>query len=251
MNFDELIKQLNIPQGSYSGRVIPKVAFYEEANLISADKKKIRDITNKVKWLYQLKPETTRIVGFRNKDIDYSEISIIHVDIDGISNAEKVIDVIQKSIQYPILLFITSGDNLVFSVAEKRINQVDSTKLTIERFISSGILNVSKLNDVEVEFLKSLSIAGTKARNLYDLYLEFRNKVIFFNRAMLTNNFIVEGSDSAEKALSILIKIQEVEKNIISLKANIKNEKQINRQTEINVEINKLNSSKLNLINQL
>jgi hypothetical protein len=251
MHFDDIIRQLKIPQNSYSGRVIPKVAFYEEANLISADKKKIRDITNKVRWLYVLKPETVRIPSLRNEDMDYSEISIIHVDIDDISNADKVINVIQKSIQYPIILFVTSKDKLVISMAEKRLNQVDSTKLTIERFITSEIIHLSEFKDVDIEFLNSLSIAGNQARNLHELYIEFRNKVIFYNRATLTKNYIIDDTDIADRILSILSKIHDFEKEIISLKANIKNEKQINRQTEINVEINKLNSSKLNLINQL
>lgn len=250
MNLENLLEKLNIPSKCYSGRVVPKVAFYEEATLTPQDRKRIKNDISKVRWLYVFKPETINIAKYIDESIDFSEVSFVQVELENLGIANKIIELIHKTIQYPIVLFITCNDDLIVSVADKRKNLVDSSKLSVQEIVSTQVISLNNLSKITKSFFDCLRIEKLDHTNFFTFYKDIKGIVISMKASEFTNQFIRYTSESSDK-LTILQQIETANLKIGTLRARTKNEKQINRQTEINIEINNLQKNILNLIQKL
>lgn len=247
---EQLLLQLNIPEKCISGRVIPKTAFYEEATLTPQDRKRIKNDISKVRWLYVFKSETINIAKYVDESIDFSELSFVQVELENLGIANKIIEIIHKTIQYPLVLFITCNDNLIVSVADKRRNLVDSSKLSVQEIISTQVISLKNLSTITNSFFENLKIEKLDHSNFYTFYRDIKGLVISTKASEYTNRFIRYSTESSDK-LTILQQIESNNQKIEILRARVKNEKQINRQTEINIEINNLQKNILNLIQKL
>jgi len=242
---------MNIPEKCYSGRVIPKTAFYEEANLTSFDKKKIQNDITKVRWLYVFKPETINIKKFQDETIDYSEVSFIQVELENYDYLDKIIEIIHKTIQYPLVLWITCNNKLVISIAEKRKNLADSTKLLVERIITSQEIDLENLSESQISFFKLFSIDKFNHTNYYEFYKDIKKLTVSLKTGEYTGKFEEYSNEKSEITLQLVKEIESCTIQISTLKGRIKTEKQLNRQIEINIEINSLQNKVLNLTKQL
>lgn len=247
---EQLLLQLNIPAKCISGRVVPKTAFYEEATLTPQDRKRIKNDISKVRWLYVFKPETINIPKYVDESIDFSEVSFVQVELENLEIANKIIEIIHKTIQYPLVLFVTCEDDLIVSVADKRKNLVDSSKLSVQEIVSSQVVSISNLSKTTNLFFDDLRVEKLDHSNFYTFYKDIIGLIISLKASEYTNRYIRYTKESSDK-LTILRQIETDNQKIVTLRARIKNEKQINRQTEVNIEINNLQKNILNLIQKL
>lgn len=248
--FEQLLLQLNIPEKCISGRVVPKTAFYEEATLTPQDRKRIKNDISKVRWLYVFKPETINIAKYVDDVVDFSEVSFVQVELENLGIANKIIELIHKTIQYPIVLFLTCQNNLIVSVADKRKNLVDSSKLSVQEIISTQAISLDNISPKTNSFFDYLKIEKLNHSNFYSFYNDIKALVISLKASEYTNQFNRYTTSASDK-LKVLRQIETAYLKIESLRTRIKNEKQINRQTEINIEINNLQKNILNLIQKL
>jgi hypothetical protein len=247
---EQLLLQLNIPEKCISGRVVPKTAFYEEATLSPLDRKRIKNDISKVKWLYVFKPETINIAKYVDESIDFSEVSFVQVELENLEIANKIIEIIHKTIQYPLVLFVICEDDLIVSVADKRKNLVDSSKLSVQEIVTSQVVSIGNLSKTTNLFFDDLRVEKLDHSNFYTFYKDIKGLIISLKASEYTNCFIRYAKESSDK-LTIMKQIETDKLKIITLRARIKNEKQINRQTEVNIEINNLQKNILNLIQKL
>ncbi|MBC5837591.1 DUF4391 domain-containing protein [Flavobacterium muglaense] len=234
-------KILNIPERAIISKKISKAFFIRNFELTSADKKTLNEIVT-MEWLASIKPSNTNIALFQNETYVFEEIQVMTCTLSGNlikGTIDKVTNLFQKHIPYPIVLVIENADEFVVNVCDKKINQNDKSKRTIETFINSP--NVSKLykNELVNAFFEGLDFAILDKTNLETTYKSYSNAIVQFQTAMVTGTFNKRSSIRTEEDLKHLETIQKIEKEILTLSNQIKKESQLNTRVSLNIQIQK------------
>lgn len=230
---------LNIPDSCFVGSTIYKKLFYENAHLSSSDKSLFTDTINKVVWLYCLKPETINIPAYKDEIREYPEIEVIEVILNKEYGLNRIAEIIMRTIPYPMLLIFKLEDKIRFYMAHQRTSQSDSSKNTIEEFISTDWLS----NDSAL--FAELDIKQMRFTNFYTLYSDIVDAISIYNLSVIMpTDDTITGAEARE----LSVKIEDIEQRIANLRSKLKKESQFNRKMELNIEIKRLEQSKNKLL---
>jgi len=246
-------KIFKIPDRAIINKKISKAFFIRNFELSSTDKKILNEIIM-MEWLASIKPSNSNIAVFQNELYIFEEIQVMTCTLSrNISKVtiDKVTNLFQKHIPYPIVLVIENADEFVVNVCDKKINQNDKSKRTIEVFINSS--NVSKLykNELVNAFFKALNFAILDKTNLETTYKSYTSAIVQFQSAMVTGTFNKRSSVRTEEDLKHLETIQRIEKEIITLSNQIKKETQLNTKVSLNIDIQRKRNEIENIKNLL
>lgn len=232
---------------------MPKKAFTDnpEFDLRKEEKSIIKEYVENIYLQYSLKPQLINIPKYEDEYIRYEEIEIIKIKITEQAKENKICDLIQKYIQYPMLIIIEFNDLVKINAAIKKINKVEREKLSIEEMIYTDWIDLNELTQKEKDFLRTLSINNVKTNNLFTVYADFTNTINSFNISKYKDVFEVKSIDDIEEDIGLLEKIKTMESEIITLRNNIKKESNIGTKVELNVKIKKLQKKIEELKNRL
>lgn len=226
---------LNIPDSCFICSTIFKKLFYENADLSSSDKAIFTENINKITWLYCLKPETINIPPYKDDTRDYPEIEVIEVNVTKDLKLKRIAEIIMRTIPYPMLLIFQFEDKIQLYMAHQRVNQSDSSKNTIEKFICTEWLGGG------CPLFEKLDIKQMRFTNFFALYSDIVDVISVYN---LSNIMPSTTSLTGVEARKLSEDIESIEQEISVLKAKIKKETQFNRKMELNIEIKKLENKK-------
>ncbi|MBN1065401.1 DUF4391 domain-containing protein [Clostridium botulinum] len=250
---DILNKYLSLPKSCYINSRIPKKAFTDnpEFDLKKEEKAILKKYVENIYLEYALKPQVINIQTYENEQVKYEEIEIIKIKLSEQSKEDKVCSIIQKYIQYPMLIFILYNDLIKINVAIKKINKVEREKLSIEEMIYTNWINLNNFKKKEKDFLESLSIENLTTNNLFTVYSDFVNSINSFNTCKYKDDFEVKSIEDTENDIKLLEEIKTIESEILTLKNNIKKESNMGAKVEINVKIKRLQNKIEELRNRL
>lgn len=232
-------KFLNIPDSCFIGNTIYKKLFYENADLSGSDKALFTEGISKITWLYCLKPETINIQPYKDDTRDYPEVEVIEVEVTKDYKLKRIAEIIMRTIPYPMLLIFKLQDKIQLYVAHQRVNQSDSSKNTIEEFISTDWLCS------DCALFARLDIKQMRFTNFFTLYSDIIDAISIYNvSTIMPDNTPITGSE----ARLLSAEIQNIEQQITALRAKIKSETQFNRKMELNIEIKRLEQNKNKLV---
>ena len=217
------------------GSTIFKKLFYENANLSSGDKSLLADVIHKVEWVYCLKPETINIPAYKDEVREYPEIEVIEVVVNKDYKLQRVAEIIMRAIPYPMLLIFKHEDKKRFFVAHQRTSQSDSSKNTIEEFVTTDWLAGDS------PLFARLDIKQMRFTNLYTLYSDIVDAISIYNLSAITPT---TGDLTGAEARKLLAMVEEIDREIDSLRSKLRKETQFNRRMELNIEIKKLERRK-------
>lgn len=244
-----IINYLGLPKSCALGNVIFKKTFIEQGDLSKAEKKLLSEQIEKVIWHYSIKPANVNIDAYKDEEREYPEIEVIEVKIASKDKVKKIVEMIMKTIPYPMLLEVTCQDEALFALGDSVINQSDTSKNVLKEVVMSAWLNVNSLSSKEQTFLESIHMRNLSSRNLYKLYQDLVGQIMRFNASLLTEYYIEETPIETIKAQYDAITV--LDKQIESLKIKIKKESQFNKRLEINVQIKRLEQQKVQMIETL
>ena len=169
--FDKVYENLALPDSTFLGTKVTKKMILENNDLSSSDKKLINDVIQSVEWLNTLKPETLNILTYVTETVEYIEIAVLKVSLKADPTNQGKLKSIAKLfhtlIPYPVILLLELNGDVAISLADKRINQADSSKLVTEHFYNSQWFTVAGLEKNEKEFLKDFSLKSVSIANYY------------------------------------------------------------------------------------
>ncbi len=230
---------LNMPDICFIGNTIYKKLFYENADLSTSDKSLFTDTINKVTWLYCLKPETINIPAYKDEMRDYPEIEVIEVLVHKDYKLKRIAEIIMRTIPYPMLLVFKWEDEKQLYVAHQRVSQSDSSRNTIEEFISTDWL------ESDSALFAKLDIKQMRFTNFYALYSDIVDTISIYN---LSTIIPTDDNITGAEARELSAQIEDIEQEITSLRARLKKESQFNRKMELNIEIKRLEQNKNKLL---
>lgn len=273
---DKVYDHLRLPESTFLGARITKKMLIESNELSISDKKLVTEVVDSIVWRNTLKPDTVNIAPYVTDKIEYLEVAILHVilkeDKDSRSKLKNITKLLHTLIPYPLILFVQLGSGLAISLADKRINQADKTKLVVEHIYSSDWLGIEELNECENNFLNDFSLANVSSLNYFELYQDFISMLISLQASRVSgvytsiNGSVVDhdqkapedvidkkqslaSSDSSffeksnEEKTAALLKLESLESELASIRNKLKKETQMSEKIKLNVEARKIKKS--------
>lgn len=236
---DSFLEKMNIPDACYLDKPIFKKMFQDHVDLDVTDKKALSEDIDKIRWLYSLKPETINITPFQDNEREYLEVAVLSVELARDTRTKRIAAFIHKAIPYPLVLLFSNGDRICISMAEKRINQADKSKLVVvDRWITDWF-NPAKPTTSQAGFLDACAIQKLPSTNFFALYEALQARVIELNTATHTGFFEAAPVWVAKEQGEHLKEIESVNREIAELRVTLKKEKQMSRKIALNIKIRK------------
>ena len=221
---------------------ITKAFFKRNFDLTAAEKKLLDDFTSviQIDWHASVKPENSNIIAYTHEQFIYEEIQIISAQIgedDFDKNKQRIAEIIQKYIPYHMLLCIYNSSNFVLNTCDKRMNQNDATKRTIEKYYFTENLSTAKQTEKQKQFIKSLAFSELDKQNLKTFYDSYTSSIIALQAADLTGIFAIRKNERSKQDVQHLENIARLQSEIITLQNQAIKETQLNVQVQLNAAI--------------
>ena len=240
---------LELPKSCYINTRILKKAFIDnpEFELNKEEKSILKEEIESIYLEYSLKPQFLNIPKFEDNNIRYEEIEIFKVKISNKSKYSKVCELIQRYIQYPMIIILENNNFIKINVAIKKVNKNDNAKLIVDKMIYTDWINKYNSNEKEICFLKSLSIKNLNTNNLFSVYEGYINIIENFIASKYKEKFEIKTNKEVFEDIRVLNKISDLENKVLLLKNDIKKEININSKVELNIKIKKIQKEIQNL----
>lgn len=246
-----LIELLNIDKRCIVDKRITKVAISNNSSLNATEKKVLKEVIKDIRWLASYKPFNSAIPEYVTEAESYDEVQIISISFSDIKYSKQVINLMQKSMPYALVLLLEVNDSFAISVARKSINQTDKLKRTIDEVITSTWFDKAEKIAINNSFLKQLNTKTYNTLNLKMFYEDFIKAIHLFETSLLTGAFKnKEAKDVVEDAV-VLKQIELIDKEIISLKSQIKKETVFSDKVSLNVSLKEIEIKRQKLVNKL
>lgn len=237
MGVEEFIQRIGLPkQGKVDSKVFKRL-FYEHGDLKSADKKLFSDDVDEIVIRYTLTPETIPIREYQDDDRVYDEIAVMQVSLRREKPAKRIAEIIQRSIPYPLIILFKHEQSMMLSLADKRLNKADSSKLVIETMLHSPWLDLRSPPEFARNFLQGFSVRQCRFGNLYQFYQDWMQAVLNLNASQYVKKDISEKPADYETQHKALQSIDTANEKISELRRKLKAASQLNEKMRFNVQI--------------
>ncbi len=106
------------PPAAKFGRAVPKTKFYEHGHVRTALREKFVHDVQRINWSYKLADDTIRLPG----TTAVPEIQVFTVEAKGADVPDDVLAAIDKTVHFPIIFEIASGNRLRTVAAQKTLH---------------------------------------------------------------------------------------------------------------------------------
>ncbi len=193
-----------------------------------------------MEWYASIKPTNANIPALINDEYAFEEIQIMicTLTIGQLeNNAERCIQLFQKYIPYQIVMIVEDENDFIINTCDKRINQNDKSKRTIEKFFTTTLISKLYKNELITSFFNALNFEKLDKANMQTTYKSYIQAIIQYKAASITGVFQKRSNLRTEEDVIHLAEIENIEKDIISLKSQIKKERDFRVKMNLNIEI--------------
>ena len=244
MSVADLIAALDLPTSCRVDQRVPKKLLLENGAPTSADRRKITEGIEDIRWLAALKPSTIGVPEYRDQVREYLEIAVITVTLRPEAQVGRISELVHRAVPYPVFLVMAGLGNadLNLSLSHKRWAQNEAGKVVLEdEVVGVNVANSSMSPKVQQSFLAALSLAHQPRQHLLALYQGWLDALLAVQAAVITGTFTrtstVEDSLARRAALQ---QVQQLAAQIAALRKSAVKEKQMARQVELNLELKRL-----------
>ena len=239
------VAALALPAGALVDRRVPKTLLIENGAHTAADKRRIREGVDEIRWLAALKPTTVGVAEYRDASREYLEIAVLKLTFRSGARPGRLTELVHRAVPYPVLLIAWQGDTPAISLANKRWSQGEAGKTVVEGDIVSAPLGDGCANKLTAAFYYALAMNRQPTSTLYALYQGWIDTVQALRAAKLTGQFLMPTSEmEAKDRAAALEEYARLESRIAELSASVRKEKQISRQVDINLELKRLRTNR-------
>jgi hypothetical protein len=231
---------LKIPEHNLVQQRLTKAFFLRLTGLTSAEKKLLNNTIQQMEIVAQLIPSTSNIPAVVTDSDSYEQILVIVCKIADNQldkMGEKCIKFIQKYISHQVVLILEDANEFKLNVTEKRINQNDKSKLTVERYFTTSKLSKLYKNELAASFYNALDFSNLDKTNLELLYKSYIQAIVQYQAASITGNYQKRSNVRTAEDMEHLEQIEQLERYIVSLSSQIKKESQLNEKVQLNIKI--------------
>lgn len=213
---------LKLPDQAKINRVIPKNTFY---GYTSAKQKQLFiEVIDKIKWQFELAPDTINLSGEVVK-----RLQVLEIILKQKKSIETILPIIEKAIPYHIIFVIRFNNEVMLYTSQKHVHPVNENNAVVD-----WVFKTEWFVGVKEEYQLDLKLSLDK------VFEDFCFKVS--NRTNATS----------EESLNALIKKEQKKQNIKNqiskLESQIKRTKQFNKKQPLNHQLNILKKELLLIV---
>ncbi len=241
MTIFDLVHVLALPAGARVDRRVPKALLLQHGAPTAADKRRITDGIQEIRWLAVLKPATVGIAAYRDAVREYLEIAVLTLTLRPGVAAERLMELMHRAVPYPVVL-ITWHDGLPnLSLAHKRWAQNDHGQVVLDGEIVTVPLPWGAHDALAGAFLDAVALPNQPRTSLYTVYAGWIDTAFAFLAARVTGVFSPPAcpADAAIRRVA-LREYERLESTIAALRTDAVRACQLSRRVAINLEIRRL-----------
>jgi hypothetical protein len=239
---EELTNILQLPPKTLVNKKITKVFFKKNFDLSLTERSLLDDfsLVKGIDWIASFSPASSNIPAYTEETRTFEEVQIIALETSS-EHLEKLqgrlAELIQKYIPYHLLLIIHDGNRTIWNVCQKRIHVNEPEKRVIENRVSSEILSLSSSLEKQKRFFEEITYSKLEKVSLKTLYESYTQRIVALKTADLLGIYQPRTSERTKEDLSLLGRMEELEKKIQQLGNLAKKEVQLNRRVELITQI--------------
>lgn len=140
----------DLPDKVKVNRVVPKNAFDSFTN--SKQKQLFTDVIKRITWSYKLSENTTNLPA---KEI--KEIQIFYIELKQKEKIQSLLDILDKSIPYPIIFLVNYEEEYYFSTSTKHPHPINENISVMDWTFNSEWMKEEEMKRYSLPLKKSLS----------------------------------------------------------------------------------------------
>ena len=219
---------LGLPKSTEFNKFIPKQKFYKDLYTHTSIPSKIKNYFVKqiksITWENKIDHTTMNIA----KGSFVEEIEVFRVELYDYEIDESVLYIVDKNIPYHILFVFEYNNKRKYSLSYKEISR-EARTINIHKIFQSDWVSEGK---------NLLKFSGISLDNMYENILN-----------SISNNELDKFSgDTLKERVLNNIDYDKIQKQVKNLSKKVKNEKQFNRQVELNSELKELKKTISNML---
>lgn len=237
MMIDSFLSGLDIPDACLLDKPVFKKMFLDHAELDLTDRKALSEDVERIRWRYTLKPDTINITPYQDSEREYLEIAVLSVELNSPARVKRIASFMHRAIPYPLIVVFAHQEKISISVAEKRINQAEKSKLVILDRWQTEWFDPAKPSPPQAGFLTAIQLHRLPSTNFYALYEGFQAHVIQLIAADRTGSFEAFPIQTSREHAVMLKEIDGLEREIAELRTTLKREHQMSSKITLNGRI--------------
>ena len=243
MNGAGAVLALGLPDSARVDRRVPKTLLLEHGAPTAADKRRINDGIEQLRWVASLKPSTIGVAAYQDAEREYLEIAVLRMMLRPAAKAARLVELLHRAVPYPVVAVCEQDSRATVSLAHKRWSLGEGGKTVLDGDVV-GVDPEAAGEAIREDFLAALALDSQSRGSLFALYQGWVEVLFAFQAAGRTQSFVVQGSaDRRTSRREALSECDRLEAEINRLKAAAIKEKQIPRQVELNLEIKRLEAA--------
>lgn len=252
MNAQEIVAALDLPAGARVDQRVPKKLLVEHGAPTTGDRRRLNEGVEIVQWLAALKPTTAGVPSFRDEAREYLEIAVLYAELRVHAKASRVTELIHRAVPYPVVLISVHGSKLAFSLAHKRWSLGEGGSTLVDGDVVRLEWDSLGEDTYRAAFLDALAVGRQPRSSLFALYQGWMDTLLVLRTARLTGIWkpATDAADAAARQ-SALNEYMRLKKDISYLRARARNERQIQRRVDLNLQAKKLENEIPSLLNKL
>lgn len=259
---DDVVKALALPERARVDQRVPKKMLAEHGAPTAADRRLLTDGIEELQWIAALKPGTVAIPEHRADGREYLEVAVLSVQVrathDKASQWLRLTELVHRAVPYPVLLIqtllpsasATSGEGpppppaqLALSLAHKRAAQNEAGKVVLDGELVRSELLGPDIGTASVvgPLLEALTLDRQPHQDLMALYQGWMDCLTAAEAARLTGSFrLPDGPTAAAAQRDALRACQRLEQEAARLRSLAAKERQIAKQVDLNLALQRL-----------
>jgi len=246
MNADALLEALDLPTGSRVDQRVPKKLLLENGAPTAADKRHINEGIEELMWLAALKPTTIGVPEYRDDLREYLEVSVLRLTLRANAKATRLVELVHRAVPYPVLLLAEQAERPGLSAAHKRWSQGEAGKTVLDGEVVAVEWQATFDDGHWRAFSELLALGRQPTATLYALYQGWIDTLLALHASSVTGEFtLARNSEHAAARCNALQECARLDAEIARVRAAATKEKQIARQVQFNMELQRLRAARL------
>lgn len=237
METKDIVKWWLFPKATIINKNLPKTQIFPHMKN-AKDKQFLTDSVQSIYMLANFKTENTNIPSFESEEELYTEIWFYYVKTKEKGNLEKIFKLLSSLIPYPLVVLTDEVDD--FTLYTGRFERQASNYLKLKNIYPSPIYNIENAESVFAD----LDLSELPRQNFKVFYDGLRDELA---KQLAANQYGVEAdSITADKK----DQLDMLNKQIETLRIQIKKEKQLNRKIDLQMQLKKAKDELQELLEQ-
>lgn len=257
----ELVDALRLPVSCRVDQRVPKKMLAEHGAPTAADRRLLTDGIEELQWIAALKPGTVAIPEHRADGREYLEVAVLAVQVRAThgkaSQLLRLAELVHRAVPYPVVLIQslaagnaappdgvpTTSAALAISLIHKRAAQSEAGKMVLDgELIRSELVDAAGTTAPQAgALLEALALDRQPHQDLMALYQGWMDCLTAAEAARITGNFRLPSGPSATAAQRETLRLcQRLEQEAARLRNHAAKERQIAKQVELNLALQRL-----------